>query len=51
MGRNNASPKCDREDDPQFWATAFPHEITLSKKEKSLNTKAVITYKRPTTFG
>jgi len=23
-------PKCDKKDDPQVWATSFPHLITLT---------------------
>ena len=44
-------PKCDKKEDPQVWATSFPHLLTLSQKEKKLNPKAMITYKRPTTIG
>ena len=44
-------PKCDKKEDPQIWATSFPHLLTLKKKEKKLNPKAMITYKRPTTIG
>ena len=44
-------PKCDKKEDPQVWATSFPHLLTLTQKEKKLNTKAMITYKRPTTIG
>jgi len=25
-------PKCDRQDDPQVWATSFSHLATLSQK-------------------
>ena len=45
------APKGDKKDDPQVWATSFPHLITLTHREKNLNTKAMITYKRPTTIG
>ena len=44
-------PKCDKKEDPQVWATSFPHLLTLTQKEKMLNPKAMITYKRPTTSG
>jgi len=27
--------KADKKDDPQVWATSFPHLITLTEKEKS----------------
>jgi len=42
-------PKGEKKDDPQVWATSFPNLITLTKREKNLNPKAMITYKRPTT--
>jgi len=45
------APKGEKKDDPQVWATSFPHLITLTKREKKLNPKAMITYKRPTTIG
>jgi len=44
-------PKCDKKEDPQVWATSFSHLLTLTHKEKKLNPKAMITYKRPTTIG
>jgi len=44
-------PKCDKKEDPQVWATSFPHLLTLTQKEKKLNPKAMITYKRRTTIG
>ena len=44
-------PKCDKKEDPHVWATSFPHLLTLTQKEKKLNPKAMITYKRPTTIG
>ena len=44
-------PKCDKKEDPQVWATSLPHLLTLTQKEKKLNPKAMITYKRPTTIG
>jgi len=37
-------PKCDKKEDPQVWATSFPHLLTLTQKEKKLNPKAMITY-------
>ena len=43
--------KCDKKEDPQVWAISFPHLLTLTQKEKKLNPKAMITYKRPTTIG
>jgi len=43
--------KCDKKEDPQVWATSFPHLVTLTKKEKKLNPKAMITHKRPTAIG
>ena len=43
-------PKCDKKEDAQVWATSFPHLLTLTRKEKKLNPKAMITYKRPTTI-
>ena len=33
------------------WPTSFPILLRLTKKEKTLNNKAMITYKRPTTVG
>ena len=42
------SPKCDKKDDPRVWATSFPHLITRTEREKSLNQKAVISNQRPT---
>jgi len=45
------APKDEKKDDQQVWATSFPHPITLTKREKNLNPKAMITYKRPTTIG
>ena len=39
-----------KNEDPQFWVTSSPHLLTLSKYEKSLNTKAMITYEKPTTI-
>jgi len=44
-------PKCDDRDDSHVWVTSFPHLLILSHKEESLNTKAVITYNRPTPIG
>ena len=44
-------PKCEKKEDPQVWATSFPHLLTLTQKEKNLNPKVMITYKRPTTIG
>jgi len=44
------SPKCDKNDDPEVWATSFPHLVTLTEKEKKLNPKAMITYKTPKTI-
>ena len=40
-------PKYNKKEDPQVWATSFPHLLTLTQKEKKLNPKAMITYKRP----
>jgi len=45
------APKGEKKNDPQVWATSFPHLITLTKREKYLNPKAMITCKRPTTIG
>ena len=45
------TPRGEKKDDPQVWATSFTHLITLTKREKNLNPKAMITYKRPTTIG
>jgi len=45
------APKSEKKDDPQVWATSFLHLITLTKREKNLILKAMITYKRPTTIG
>jgi len=45
------APKGEKKDDPQVWATSFPNLKTLTKREKNLNPKAMITYKRPTTIG
>jgi len=44
-------PKCDKKENPQVWATSFPHLLTLTQKEKKLNLNAMITYKGPTTSG
>ena len=33
------------------WPTSFPNLLRLTKKEKTLNNEAMITYKRPTTVG
>jgi len=30
------APKGEKKDDPQVWATSFPHLITLTKREKNL---------------
>ena len=30
-------PKCDKKEDPQVWATSFPHLLPLTQKEKKLN--------------
>jgi len=30
------APKDEKKDDPQVWATSFPHLITLTKREKNL---------------
>jgi len=27
--------KCDMKEDPQVWATSFPHLLTLKQKEKN----------------
>ena len=43
-------PKCDKKEDPQVWATSFPHLLTLTQKKK-VKPKVMITYKRPTTIG
>ena len=43
-------PKCDKKEDPQAWATSFPHLLTLTHKKK-LKPKAMITYKRSITIG
>ena len=45
------APKYDKKDDPQVWATSFPHLIILKEREKNLKPKAMITYKRPTATG
>jgi len=37
--------KRDTKDYPQVWSTYFPHQLTLTDKEKRLNSKAVFTYK------
>ena len=39
-------PKCDKKEDPQVCATSFPHLLTPTQKEKKLNPKAMINYKR-----
>ena len=44
------APKGEKKDDPQVWDTSFPYLITLTKREKNLNPKAMITYKIPTTM-
>ena len=44
-------PKCDKKEDPHVWATSFHNLLTLRQKEKKLNPKAMITYKRSTTIG
>jgi hypothetical protein len=33
------------------WATSFTKQLKLSSKERSLNNKAVVTYRRPPTLG
>ena len=38
-------PKYDKKEDPQVWATSFPHLLNLTQKEKKLSPKAMITYK------
>ena len=38
------APKGEKKDDPQDWATSFPHMLTRTKREKNLNPKAMITY-------
>ena len=45
------APKGEKKDDPQVWATSFPNLITLTKREKNLNPKAMITYAIPTIIG
>jgi len=45
------APNGDKKNDPQVWATSFPHLITLTEREKKLYPKAMMTYKRPTTIG
>jgi len=45
------APKDEKNDDPQVWRTSFPLLITLTKWEKNVNPKAMITYKIPTTIG
>ena len=45
------APKGENKDDPQVWAASFPNLIALTKREKNLNPKAMITCKRPTTIG
>jgi len=44
-------PKCDKKDDPQVWAASFLHLITLTEREKNLNPKAMITYKKLLELG
>jgi len=51
LGGRLRAPKDEKKDDPQVWATSFTNLITLTKREKNLNPKAMITYKRPTTIG
>ena len=43
------SPKKDKR--TCIWATSFPSLLKLSGKERALNPKALITYKRPQTLG
>ena len=45
------APKDEKKDDPHVWGTSFPDLITLTKREKYLNQKAMITCKRPTAIG
>jgi len=49
IGKKDYAHKNDKKDDPELWATSFSRLPTQSHIEKSLNTKATITYKRPTT--
>jgi len=34
-------PKSDKEDDPQIWCTSFPHLITLTEREKKLESENI----------
>jgi len=43
------APKGEKKDDPQVWATFFPHVINLTKRENSFNPKEMIAYKKTTT--
>ena len=38
-------------DNKVVWTTSFPTELKLSQKERTLNSKATIAYKRPSTLG
>ena len=40
-----------RKEERTVWATSFPNQLKLSTKERSINNKAVITYRRPPTLG
>ena len=43
--------KDEKKDHPQVWGKSFPQLVTLTVREKNLNPKGMITYKRPTTIG
>jgi len=39
------APKCDKKDDPQVWVIPFPHLVTFINERKTINSKALLTYK------
>ena len=43
--------KKQQQDERSVWATSFPNQLKLSTRERSLNSKATITYRRPPTLG
>ena len=44
------SPNCDKKDDPQLWASSFLPTANSIRERRRVNTKAIITCKRPTTI-
>jgi len=40
------SPEYDKKDEPQIWATSFPHILNLSKKDRLQEQWPMTTYRR-----